>query len=1069
MEEEGRAWAHGRRDALRELIRTDPERAIAAALPAARRLALPASIQALLEQPVCAEGAFEISIACGLGEEGHHDATERFTTFGGRRYETFTYGRRLDVTTKRALSVLGVAVDDQLALSDSPVRVIPQEERAARGLADDGIAVEVLGAVQYVADADALQLLEQGLVTAEDVVDPDAKPPRGGESGGPAPLSAYTEGTKTLLYIMCDYPDLTGFPVTVSTVSNAMNAVTTYWDSVSYTRAHLVPTYVPEVLRLPRSGASYTNNFSLLLADARAAATNVGYDADDYDHYVVLTDENSSNINYSYAGKAWVGSPGCHLVDPYYTLRTAGHEIGHNFGLRHANYWRTDSDHPVGRDTVDGGYVTNGVNAEWLEYGHRFSVMSGQSGTDMNDGRAHFAPREKLKLEWITTNEIVVLTNSASVRLYRHDHRDATGTPRAVHIKKTTADVSSYARQYWLGYRMAYTDNGWLQEGVQVDWVQGTTYGQDGAIQLDMTPYSNDDNSGVATSDDNNDKWDGALLLGRTYSDPTNGIHVTPTARGGTAPDQWIDVQVYLGAFPSNRPPELSLAASTLTPATSANVIFTATASDPDGDTLAYAWDFDLPKSLFSNSLNRAQVTNSWSSSSEYVVRCEVSDQMGGRASTSLVVTVGSAGSVYRITGQVLSNGQGVAGVRVYTAHTNMTYTTSDGRYALVDLPSASYTVQAQRYGYSLAGAFSNAVTVGPSQPDRDFGLEGDPAVLLSTTTTLAVVEGGAAVPYVVSLASKPTSTVTVTATTDTNQLQLGGAPVNLAPNDWLHGQTVTVMAVYDASVEADPHGATVSHAASSGDTAYNALAVPTLSVAIAETDFNLPPDVAITSPAPGSVHTEHAAVPVYVQAGDTEGSVTQVVVALNGSPLGTLEGAGLVTWLDAVTGEHTLVATAWDNEGLAATSTPVSVSVLPDLDADGLPDSSDPDDDNDGLSDQFEELHFGGSTNGVPEADDDGDTFVNLAEQLAGTDPTNGASFFHVGSFTTGDSGAVTFDSVTGRLYTLQYCADLLAGNTWSNVTGQVDVPGTGAGLSLSDPSASESRLYRLQVTPPP
>jgi hypothetical protein len=462
-------------------------------------------------------------------------------------------------------------------------------------------------------------------------------------------------------------------------------------------------------------------------------------------------------------------------------------------------------------------------------------------------------------------------------------------------------------------------------------------------------------------------------------------------------------------------------------------------------------------------------VTNSWSSSSEYVVRCEVSDQMGGRASTSLVVTVGSAGSVYRITGQVLSNGQGVAGVRVYTAHTNMTYTTSDGRYALVDLPSASYTVQAQRYGYSLAGAFSNAVTVGPSQPDRDFGLEGDPAVLLSTTTTLAVVEGGAAVPYVVSLASKPTSTVTVTATTDTNQLQLGGAPVNLAPNDWLHGQTVTVMAVYDASVEADPHGATVSHAASSGDTAYNALAVPTLSVAIAETDFNLPPDVAITSPAPGSVHTEHAAVPVYVQAGDTEGSVTQVVVALNGSPLGTLEGAGLVTWLDAVTGEHTLVATAWDNEGLAATSTPVSVSVLPDLDADGLPDSSDPDDDNDGLSDQFEELHFGGSTNGVPEADDDGDTFVNLAEQLAGTDPTNGASFFHVGSFTTGDSGAVTFDSVTGRLYTLQYCADLLAGNTWSNVTGQVDVPGTGAGLSLSDPSASESRLYRLQVTPPP
>lgn len=1066
LETRGVELAASRRAYMRDLIRADPARAVAEAIPWAARRELPAAVLAQLEQSVSEAGRYEVAIACGMGEEDMQDALERFTTFGGKRYETHTHGRRLDVGCKQTLSIIGVAVDDLLALAESPVRVIPPEERAARGLAANGIAVDVMGEVQFVADLAAVDDLEAGLIAAEDEADPAATPRTRGLAGAQAPQSAYTEGTKTLLYIICDFPNLTGFPQTVATISNAMNTVTTYWDEVSYGKARLVPTFVPGIMRLPLNGESYTNNFSLLLSDARAAAESNGYDSDLYDHYVVLTDENASSINFSYAGKAWISSPGCHLVDPSYTLRTAGHEIGHNFGLRHANYWRTDSDCPIGRDSITGGYVTNTSNAEWIEYGHRFTVMSAQSTADMNDRKAHFAPREKLKVDWLTTNEVAVLTNSASIRLYRFDHRDVTGTPRAIHIKRSTADYTTFARQYWLGYRRAYTDNGWLQEGLQADWVQGTTYGSDGAVMLDMTPYSNDDNSGITTTDDNNDKWDGALLIGRTYSDPTNGIHVTPTARGGSSPNEWMDVQVNIGTFPTNRPPTVSLSASTLTPATSASVVFTAEASDPDGDTLAYEWHFGLPKQLFSNSLNRAQVTNSWSAASEYVVRCVASDMRGGLASTALVVTVGNPGTVYRITGQVLSNGAGVAGVRVYTSHTNMTYTTTDGGYALVDLPAASYTVGAQLYGQIPASAFANPVAVGPSKSDRDFGLPGAPAIRLSATGGLLVAEGSAAVPYIVSLASKPTSTVTITAGTSTGQLSLAGSPVVLVPEDWLHGRTVTVQAVEDILQEANPHAATVTHVVASSDTSYDALGAPSLPVSIAENDFNQPPAVAITNPLSAGVYAEHLEIPIDIDASDSDGSVTQVVVYLNDLPLGALAGSGRVTWPDAAAGDHILTATAWDDQGATATGTPVAVAVEPDLDADGQPDSVDPDDDNDGMTDAFELLHFGGATNGTPELDSDLDRFVNFAEYLAGTDPTNASSFFQVAGLHE-NTGGISFWSVTGRVYTLQYCTELADGNTWSNVTGQIDIPGTGGNQSLSEAFDTEARMYRLLVAP--
>lgn len=1067
MEQEGLRLARARREAMRTLIRENPERALREALPFARRSQLPAAVAALLEQPVSAAGSFEVLIACGFGDTHHHDALDRITTAGGRRYETFTYGRRLDVTTKNEISVHGIAVDDLLALSDAPVRVMPDEERAARGIAGPGLAVEVLGEVRRLSGTNELARLEAALIAQEDVVDPDAKAPRDG-GGGPAPLSTYTEGAKTLLYIRCDFPDHPGFPTSLATLSNAMNNVAQYWDETSHARCTLAPTFVPVVIRLPQTGAYYVTRFSSLIADAKAAALSNGYNAADYNFLVVVT-RNGGGFNFGYAGKAWIGSAGCHVVDPYYTLRTLGHELGHNFGLYHANYWRTDSDCPIGRDSPDGGYVTNGIGREAIEYGHRFTIMSAQNSSDMNDRTAQFAAREKVRMDWLKGTDVRVLTNSALVRLYRHDHRDATGTPRAIHIDRPTSDYTGVNRRYWLSYRAAYADNGWLQRGLQFDWVR-PTYGQDGAMLLDMTPYSNDDGSGATYTDDNADKWDSPLLIGRTYSDPNHAIHVTPTGRGGTAPNEWLDVVVNLGTFPDNRAPALALAASSTTPAVGQAVVFTATAGDPDGDALAYEWDFGLPKIFAANALNVAQPTHSWSVAGEYVVRCVVSDMKGGATSTSLVVRVGNPGTRHQIRGRVLADGQAVAGARVYTANTNMTYTGSDGGYILANLGAGAFTVQAQRHGLTLAQAFDNPVTVGPSADGRDFGAEGSPALRLTPAENVEVAEGGGGATYLVSLASRPTAAVAVSLGLATNQLACTPTSLLLQPNDWLHGRTVTVTAIDDALVEGSPHASSVSHALASADPGYHALPAPPLIVSIADNDINTPPFVAVTRPDDAVAVVQGEPVSVQVAAADEEGIVTQVVCYANAEPVATFasEEQYELEWNDTAPGDYTLVAMAWDDEGATSTSTPVQVIVLADLDRDGVPDVVDDDDDNDGMPDAFEEHFFGGATNGSPTADTDKDGFSNLSEQIAGTDPTDAHAYFRVASFLVDGPGEIAYASVTGRLYTLQYCEGLLAGNTWSNVAARVDVPGNGGPQSLADPDATSARLYRLLVRSP-
>ena len=139
-----------------------------------------------------------------------------------------------------------------------------------------------------------------------------------------------------------------------------------------------------------------------------------------------------------------------------------------------------------------------------------------------------------------------------------------------------------------------------------------------------------------------------------------------------------------------------------------------------------------------------------------------------------------------------------------------------------------------------------------------------------------------------------------------------------------------------------------------------------------------------------------------------------------------------------------------------------------PDTDGDGLPDSSDLDDDNDGMPDVFEELHgFNPLDPADAGLDADNDTILNLFEYIADTIPTNDTSFLRVQAISNTPPVGVVFSGSAARIYTLQFNTHLTDGS-WSNLVGQMDVPGAGAGQVLVDTNAIPSRNYRIQVELP-
>lgn len=105
------------------------------------------------------------------------------------------------------------------------------------------------------------------------------------------------------------------------------------------------------------------------------------------------------------------------------------------------------------------------------------------------------------------------------------------------------------------------------------------------------------------------------------------------------------------------------------------------------------------------------------------------------------------------------------------------------------------------------------------------------------------VTEGGASDSYTVVLGSEPANDVTITISFDAAQLVVNGdtdgtTSITFTPSDWDDVQTVSVAAVDDTLVEANPHSSLITQGVSSTDPVYGAFDPADVNVSIIENDI---------------------------------------------------------------------------------------------------------------------------------------------------------------------------------------------------------------------------------------
>lgn len=382
-----------------------------------------------------------------------------------------------------------------------------------------------------------------------------------------------------------------------------------------------------QVLQLPRTRSEYTASFGTLLNDAAAAAQAIGYDPWKFDRWVVMSNTSmirSTGLAFLNGRGAWVGN----RLDGNVAL----HEWGHNWGAMHANSYYV----PSGEDPNLPARSPLRLSGE---YGDGGDVMGGGGPLLFNQ-----VFREQLGFLSRARGEVVDVTASGTYRLYDFEHADR--LYEGTHARVLNIPIENYTvfHRVMLAFEhTSGTDGGPSRRDRNRNAVSARSKFSSGSNLLDTTPNS---------QPFGNERDDSAIKIGRTFSEgpEVNGVqmfggfHVTPVLRGSEVVNgktlEWIDVVINYGNdIIDNQPPTASLGATMITGAEPGQPFtVSVTASDPNGDPLAFDWDFGDGGYNFVNSDSQ---TYTWSQAGLYLLRVTVSDMKGGTATDYAWVNVG--------------------------------------------------------------------------------------------------------------------------------------------------------------------------------------------------------------------------------------------------------------------------------------------------------------------------------------------------------------------------------------------------------------------------------------------
>jgi hypothetical protein len=406
--------------------------------------------------------------------------------------------------------------------------------------------------------------------------------------------------------------------------------------------------------------------------------------------------------------------------------------------------------------TGPGTRIDQGIGNEYLNY---TDVMGSQGGVQPTDAKAsQFNTYAKSKLHWLPDANTTQVTGrvNATYRLYAMDDPNAapltnpqdpssprafdTGKRYAVRVPKQFG--SDPVTEYWLEYRQhaGWANNPWVRDGIEVVLApsartNASTQRQYSTL-IDTTPE---------TSNRDMTMIDAPLVVGKTYTDESEGVSITPLAEGTDDPDhpeslsgKWIDVRVnfFNGADQAPVLTSTTPAADTIERSTGQPLQLSTTATDADGDALAYHWQFEdeTPFAFFhvysTFGTNVSSATKQWSTPGDYKARLVVSDMKGMVASRSWLVRVTDVSHPAvsnRIGGRVIDAlGTPVQGVLV-SAGAKRALTDTDGTYHIslpADAPSATVTASKPGWLFTAPGFVdptSAMVFPGPDTVGVDF------------------------------------------------------------------------------------------------------------------------------------------------------------------------------------------------------------------------------------------------------------------------------------------------------------------------------------------------------------